>query len=157
MFKHDEQRQVGGAAVEQGGRSSRMLDVGQLEWAPFAMPGTTFKLLNLDNSSGRATFLLRIPAGLKVDPHKHLGSVEAYVIQGSFSYSEEGSVHAGGYVWEPGGAVHQPIAEGDEDLVMFVVAHGPIQAVDPDGALGGVLDNDLFFELARAANQHAHL
>ncbi|MEM7569649.1 MAG: 2,4'-dihydroxyacetophenone dioxygenase family protein [Pseudomonadota bacterium] len=136
---------------------SKMLDVSALEWAPFALPGSFFKPLHLDDASGRATFLLRIPAGEAADAHKHLASVEAYVVQGSFSYPGEGSVKAGDYVWEPGGVVHQPKSDPDEDLILFVVAHGPVQGVEPDGTPGGVIDNDLIYEFARRADMHHHL
>jgi quercetin dioxygenase-like cupin family protein len=136
---------------------SQMTNVAKIEWAPFPLPGTYFKALHLDDASGRATFILKIPKGCKADPHKHLASVEAYVIEGGFSYPGEGSVSRGDYVWEPGGVVHEPAAEGDSDLILFVVAHGPVQGVNPDGSPGGVIDNDLIYDFAKAAGQHHHL
>jgi 2,4'-dihydroxyacetophenone dioxygenase len=136
---------------------SQMQNVSRIEWSPFPLRGTFFKALHLDDASGRATFILKIPAGVTADPHKHLASVEAYVIQGGFSYEGEGSVVAGDYVWEPGGIVHEPGPDGNTDLIMFVVAHGPVQGVNPDGSLGGVIDNDLIYAFAKANNQHHHL
>lgn len=136
---------------------AQMINVNDLEWIPFPLEGTTFKPLHLDDASGRATFLLRVPAGNYTDPHKHLASVEAYVVQGGFSYPSEGAVTAGDYVWEPGGVTHQPGAEGDDDLILFVVAHGPVQGINEDGELAGVIDNELIYEFAKAANQHHHL
>lgn len=138
-------------------RPSQMIDVKALAWAPFPLPGTFFKALHLDDPSGRATFILKIPKGCKADAHKHLASVEAYVIQGGFSYPGEGSVTAGDYVWEPQGVIHEPAADGEEDLILFVVAHGPVQGVLADGSAGGVIDNDLIYEFAQAAGQHGHL
>lgn len=134
-----------------------MTDVSSLEWAPFALPGTFFKPLHLDDASGRATFILKIPAGVTAEAHKHLASVEAYVIQGSFGYPDEGEVRAGDYVWEPGGIVHAPTADANEDLILFVVAHGPVQGVDADGVPGGVIDNDMIYHFAREAGQQRHL
>lgn len=98
-----------------------------MDWAPFPLPGTFFKPLHLADNAGRATFILKIPQGCKADVHKHLAAVEAFVIQGGFSYEGEGSVRAGDYVFEPGGMVHEPAADGEEDLILFVVAHGPVQ------------------------------
>ncbi len=136
---------------------SQMTNVSKMEWAPFALKGTFFKALHLDDPSGRATFILKIPHDAKAEMHKHLASVEAYVIQGGFTYEGEGSVSQGDYVWEPGSCVHEPSPDGDEDLILFVVAHGPVQGVNPDGSPGGVIDNDVIYEFARAANQHHHL
>ncbi len=136
---------------------SQMTDVGALEWIPFPLAGTFFKPLHLADANGRATFLLKIPAGVKADPHKHLASVEAYIIQGGFTYPGEGSVRQGDYVCEPCGVVHEPGPDGDVDLIMFVVAHGPVQGVNPDQSLGGVIDNDLIYAFAKAGNQHHHL
>lgn len=136
---------------------SQMTDVAGIEWIPFALPGTFFKPLHLDDASGRATFILKIPAGVTADAHKHLASVEAFVIQGSFGYPGEGQVRVGDYVWEPGGIVHAPTADEHEDLILFVVAHGPVQGVGADGSLGGVIDNDLIYHFAREAGQHNHL
>lgn len=138
-------------------RVADMVNVAAIDWAPFALEGTFFKPLHLDDASGRATFILKIPKGCKAEMHKHLASVEAYVIQGGFSYPGEGRVAAGDYVWEPGGVTHEPASEGDEDLILFVVAHGPVQGVNQDGSLGGVIDNDVIYMFAKNANQHAHL
>ncbi len=54
-------------------------------------------------------------------------------------------------------ALLQAAAEGDSGLVMFVVAHGPVQGVDSAGQPGGVIDNDLIYEFAKSAGQHHHL
>lgn len=150
---------AGDAATRPGAKEvgSVMLDVSAIEWAPFPLPGTYFKGLHLDDNAGRATFILKIPHGCKAEVHKHLAAVEAYVIQGGFTYDQEGSVRAGDYVYEPGGMVHEPSADGDEDLILFVVAHGPVQGVLPDGSPGGVIDNDLIYEFAAKAGQHGHL
>jgi anti-sigma factor ChrR (cupin superfamily) len=134
-----------------------MINVEALEWAPFALPGTFFKALHLDDDSGRATFLLKVPAGCRTDMHKHLAAVEAFVVQGGFSYPDEGSVRTGDYVFEPGGVAHEPAPDGEEDLILFVVAHGAVQGIEPDGSPGGVIDNDVIYALAREAGQHRHL
>ncbi len=136
---------------------SEMISVAAIEWAPFALQGTFFKPLHLDDASGRATFILKIPNGSQSEVHKHLASVEAYVIQGGFTYPGEGTVKQGDYVWEPGGVVHEPASEGEDDLILFVVAHGPVQGVTADGSPGGVIDNDVIYAFAKNANQHHHL
>lgn len=138
-------------------RSSMMINVDRMTWAPFPLKGTFFKLLHLDDDQGKATFLLKIPSGNVAEIHKHLAAVEAYVVQGGFSYPGEGSVRAGDYVYEPGGMVHEPAAEGDEDLILFVVAQGPVQGVNPDGSPGGIIDNDLMYRFATEGGDVSHV
>jgi anti-sigma factor ChrR (cupin superfamily) len=140
----------GSAAQKSDG--SIMVNTGTLEWVPFALPGTTFKLLHLDDHQGKATFLLRVPAQQAAPVHRHLAAVEAFVVQGGFSYPDEGSVGPGDYVYEPGGMVHEPKSEGEDDLILFVVAQGPVQGIEPDGSPGGLIDNDLIYEFAKAGN-----
>ncbi|MEL7029608.1 MAG: 2,4'-dihydroxyacetophenone dioxygenase family protein [Pseudomonadota bacterium] len=137
--------------------ASVMMDVSRIPWCEFALPGTFFKPLHLNDDAGAATFILRIPAGGAAEAHKHLAAVEAYVISGSFSYPDEGSVGPGDYVFEPGGIVHEPHADGGEDLILFVVAHGPVQGVNADGSPGGVIDNDVIYEFAKAGGAAGHL
>ena len=139
------------------GPLSIMVDADSLPWVPFALEGTFFKLLHLNDDRGAATFILKIPKGCKADMHKHLATVEAYVLQGEFSYENEGYAKQGHYVLEPGGVVHEPIAEGNEDLILFVVAHGPVQGVEPDGTFGGVIDNDVIYQCAVDGGAAGHV
>jgi 2,4'-dihydroxyacetophenone dioxygenase len=136
---------------------SIMITTESIPWIPFALEGTFFKPLHLDDDQGKATILLRVPAGAPAAIHKHLAAVEAYVVQGSFSYEGEGSVGPGDYVYEPGGMVHEPIADEGCDLILFVVSQGSIVGIQPDGTLAGIIDNDLIYELALAAGAHRHL
>lgn len=139
------------------GHGSIMINTAGIPWSPFPLDGTFFKLLHLDDDQGKATFLLKIPVGCVAEVHKHLAAVEAFVVQGGFSYPGEGSVGAGDYVYEPGGMTHEPAAEGDEDLVLFVVAQGPVQGVNPDGSPGGIIDNDLMYRFATEGGAAGHV
>jgi 2,4'-dihydroxyacetophenone dioxygenase len=121
---------------------------GDIPWAPFPLPGTFFKLLRLDFYTGQQVFLLRVPAGLGTGLHRHLAAVEVYVLSGGFVYPGEGEMRTGSYVFEPGGCVHEPIADPGEDLVMLVFAQGPIQGVGADGSLLGTLDLDAIWNAA---------
>ncbi|MCC5857498.1 MAG: 2,4'-dihydroxyacetophenone dioxygenase family protein [Ectothiorhodospiraceae bacterium] len=131
-----------------------MLDTEQLPWTPFALPGTYFKLLHLDDNHGKATLLLKVPDGVVTDIHRHLAAVEAFVVKGSFSY-EEGTVKTGGYVYEPGGVVHQPESHGE--LILFVVAYGPVMGYDEQGNPAGLIDNDLMYQLAADNGAAGHI
>ena len=136
---------------------SIMINTASIDWVPFPLKGTYFKPLHLDDDAGKATILLRVPVGEAAEIHKHLAAVEAYVVQGGFSYVGEGSVAQGDYIFEPGGMIHEPVAEGDVDLILFVVSHGAIAGLAPDGSVAGVIDNDLIYEFAKAGNVHHHL
>lgn len=136
---------------------SIMINTAPIPWSPFPLPGTFFKLLHLDDDQGKASFILKIPSGCTAEVHKHLAAVEAYVISGGFTYEGEGSVRAGDYVYEPGGVVHEPAADGEEDLILFVVAQGPVQGVNGDGTPGGLIDNDLMFQYASERGAAAHI
>ncbi|MCG8441303.1 MAG: 2,4'-dihydroxyacetophenone dioxygenase family protein [Caulobacterales bacterium] len=136
---------------------SVMINTGPIPWSPFPLEGTFFKLLHLDDDQGKASFLLKVPAGEAAAVHKHLAAVEAFVVQGGFSYPGEGSVAVGDYVYEPGGMVHEPRAEGEEDLILFVVAQGPVQGVNEDGTPGGLIDNDLMYQFAVNGGAAGHV
>ncbi len=136
-------------SVGSGHAGSLMTDVSRIPWVPFALEGTFFKPLHFDDDQGKATFLLKVPAGHATPSHKHLAAVEAYVVQGGFTYPGEGSVRAGDYTYEPGGCIHAPAPDGDEDLILFVVAQGGVQGVDDDGTLLGVIDNDVIRQFAK--------
>ena len=145
------------SAMAAKGHGSIMINTAGIPWSPFPLTGTFFKLLHLDDDQGKASFLLKIPVGCVAEVHKHLAAVEAFVVQGGFSYPGEGSVRAGDYVYEPGGMVHEPASEGDEDLILFVVAQGPVQGVNPDGSPGGLIDNDLIYQFATAGAAAGHV
>ena len=143
------------ATIQEDG--SIMITTKDIPWSPFPLPGTSFKLFHLDDDQGKATFLLRVPAGEAADMHKHLAAVEAYVVQGAFSYPGAGRVGPGDYVYEPGGIVHEPLAEKDEDLILFVVAQGAVQGVNADGSLGEVIDNDVIYQFACDGGAAGHI
>jgi anti-sigma factor ChrR (cupin superfamily) len=151
------QQSASHAANTQKTGGSVMINTAAIPWSPFPLNGTFFKLLHLDDDQGKATFLLKIPVGCVAEVHKHLAAVEAFVVQGGFSYPGEGTVRAGDYVYEPGGMVHEPASEGGEDLILFVVAQGPVQGFNPDGSPGGLIDNDLIYEFAAAGGAAQHV
>ncbi|WP_374764107.1 2,4'-dihydroxyacetophenone dioxygenase family protein [Yunchengibacter salinarum] len=145
------------STATKAGRTSTMLGASKMPWVPFALEGTFFKPLHLDDDQGKATFMLKIPAGAAASSHKHLAAVEAYVVSGGFTYEGEGTVGPGDYVYEPGGIVHEPAAEGADDLILFVVAQGPVQGMDAHGTPLGVIDNDVIYDCALKGGVADHL
>src|SRR5438876_985333 len=75
-----------------------------LPWHPLG-PGTWFKLLRASEETGVWTSLIKMEAGSRFAPHKHLGAAEFFVIRGEFDY-RAGTAKAGDYGYEPLGAIH---------------------------------------------------
>lgn len=110
---------------------STMINTATIARSPFPLNGAYFKLLHLDDDQGKASFLLKIPVGCAAEIHRHLAAVEAFVVQGSFSYPGEGTVRAGDYDYEPGGMVHEPASEEDENLILLSSRRGRCKASIP--------------------------
>lgn len=127
---------------------------GSLPWTPWAMPGTHFKLLNIDEVSGRFTFLLKVDPGVVAPIHKHIGAAEGYILEGGFNYDEDAGA-AGAYVFEHAGALHAP--ETLSGMTMLAIAHGPILGYDDAGAIAGVVDWEWMLGAARANDAADHI
>ena len=116
------------------------VDPQQCQWVPWAMKGSLFKLLSADSATGRFTLLIKTEKGVAAPNHRHVGAVEAYVLEGNFHYNDDPSIHftTGSYLLEREGAVHQPISP--DGAVLFAVFHGPVEGLDRDGNVKGRID-----------------
>jgi anti-sigma factor ChrR (cupin superfamily) len=112
-------------------------DPQNLPWAPWAMPGASFKLLSADPEHGRFTLLIRLDKGCAAPAHRHIGAVEGIVLEGGFHYADDPDRRftAGVYLLEKDGAVHQPVSP--EGALMFAVFHGPVEGLAEDGSVTG--------------------
>jgi 2,4'-dihydroxyacetophenone dioxygenase len=126
-----------------------------LAWTPWVMPGTWFKLLNLNPITGGFSMLLKVSADNEAPIHGHIGSVEAYIIEGGFGYGADRG-RTGWYIHEAGGINHRPDADID-GVIMFAVAHGPLFGYNPDGSIAGIVDAKAMYALASQAGVAAHL
>jgi anti-sigma factor ChrR (cupin superfamily) len=108
-----------------------------LPWAPWAMEGAWFKLLSADPESGRFSLLIKLDEGCAAPPHRHVGAVEGWILEGGFHYADDPGMRftAGTYLLEKAGAVHQPLSP--EGALMFGVFHGPLEGLAPDGSVTG--------------------
>jgi hypothetical protein len=125
-----------------------------IPWTAWGMPKTFYKLLHIDEASGRFTFLLKVEREVTAMLHKHLGEAEAYIVEGEFGYGGERG-GAGWYAYEAGGAVHIP--DTRTGMVLFAISHGPIMGYNPDGSIAGVLDVEWMYETARANGAAGHI
>ncbi|MFE3293284.1 cupin domain-containing protein [Rhodococcus sp. NPDC059234] len=136
--------------------ASRVVDCDSIAWTPFPMPGTSFKLLNINETTGAASILLYVAENAQAPLHLHCGAAEAYNIFGRWAYEGEAeSIGPNHYIYEPAGIVHLPKQEIES--LMFGVFHGPIVGYNEDGSVAGVITHDLLYDLAAANDAVGHL
>ena len=135
---------------------SILVRVDQIAWTPWAMPGTWFKLLRVDDDNATMVMLLKVAPNSPAPAHHHLGSAEAFLLEGCFSY-DYGTIGTGDYVFEAGGCTHDPTTH-EEGAVMFAIVKGGLQGTDNSGKPAGpVLDINWHVELARAHGAADHI
>ena len=115
-------------------------DTTKMAWVPWAMRGAHFKLLNVDRVTGQYTLLIKVAADVTAPLHRHIGTVEVYILEGSFYYLDAPDIkfEAGCYLHEKEGAIHQPASS--EGAVMLSVFNGPIESIDANGKVLGQVD-----------------
>jgi 2,4'-dihydroxyacetophenone dioxygenase len=131
------------------------IDVAALPWTPWVMEGTHFKLLAINELTGGFTMLLKVDPGVQAPVHAHLGTAEAYLVEGGFYYEADQPGHAGCYTYERGGSVHQPVSP--QGCVMFAITHAPLAGCHPDGSIAAVVDCHLMLQLAQQAGVASHV
>ena len=135
-------------------KHSVFFDPETLPWTEWVMPGTYFKLLNVNEASGGFTMILKVDADNEAPIHHHIGAVEVYIIDGEFGYGKDGG-GKGHYSYEPGGSMHTPTSP--DGTIMFAIAYGPIVGYNEDGSLALVVDKDLMYQMASENNAAGHI
>lgn len=134
---------------------SAFFDHSKLPWADWVMPGTWFKLLNVNPITGGFTMMLRVSPNNEAPVHGHLGSVEGIILEGGFSYGEDHG-YTGNYVSEGAGIRHEPNTHAG-GMVMFAVVNGPLCGYNDDGTVAGIVDARLMYDLAVKAGAAGHI
>ena len=100
----------------------------ELAWTPWAVRNVGFKLLDVDRSFDKATFLLHAPGGATIPGFRLSGAMEIFIEAGSLRF-ERGSLVEGDYVYLPGGSRNGElvVAPGTQ---LYVIAHGPVRVAD---------------------------
>jgi anti-sigma factor ChrR (cupin superfamily) len=121
------------------GATSGLRHTDEMPWVPFpGIENSEFKLLRFDRETDGGIALLRMRPGGKAPLHTHFGSMEYYMLEGNLSFGST-TARPGTYWYELGGFTHQDDPPDDCEVVMLVIAHGPLQATLPDGGKGPVL------------------
>lgn len=131
------------------------IDPEGIPWSPWVMPGTEFKLLNINPITGGFSLMMRVSANNDAPIHGHIGSVEGVILKGGFSYQDDHG-RAGDYVHEQGGINHKPNT-GPDGMEMFAVVHAPLCGYKEDGSIEGVVDAKLMYQLAKANGAADHI
>ena len=121
-------------------------------------PGTEMRLLQADVTAGVYAMAGRLPAGLEVGTHRHLGAVHMFTLSGAWAYREHDFVNrAGSYLYEPPGSVHTLYVPADNTEVTetLTVVYGRTEYLDAEGSIIAVSDAatnlELYFESCDAA------
>lgn len=123
--------------AESTGPKDLLVRCKDLPWHPLG-PGTWFKLLRISEETGVWTSLIKMEAGSRFAPHKHLGAAEFFVIKGEFDY-RGGTAKAGDYGYEPLGAIHGATTCTVESEYV-ITTYGPIAFLNEDGSVQTMYD-----------------
>jgi 2,4'-dihydroxyacetophenone dioxygenase len=125
------------AAESTAGPQDLLVRCQDLPWHPLG-PGTWFKLLRVSEETGVWTSLIKMEAGSRFAPHKHLGAAEFFVVKGEFDY-RAGTAKAGDYGYEPLGAIHGATTCTVESEYV-ITTYGPIAFLNEDGSVQMLYD-----------------
>jgi len=89
--------------------ASHYLNVPEMPWEASTFPGIQFKTLYADAESGMSTLLVKMAPGAVIPLHEHTAIEQTYVLEGSLE-DDEGQCFAGGFVWRPGGNIHEAVS-----------------------------------------------
>lgn len=109
-----------------------------LPWLPIAR-GVDMKVLRIGEESGFWTTLVRFKPEGVLPRHWHLSVSEFYVLKGEGNHPQAGDFKPGDYFYEFTGAFHDEVRT-DEEVILFMVSHGPFAFVAPDDSVQYMMD-----------------
>ena len=107
---------------------SSLVRAREVAWTPWAVRHVDFKLLDVDRSFDKATFLLHAPGGATIPGFRLSGAMEIFVEAGSLQF-ERGALAEGDYVYLPGGSRNGELVLAPATQ-LYVIAHGPVRVAD---------------------------
>lgn len=126
-----------------------------IEWLPWLIEGTYFKLLSVNERTGGYTIIAKVEANNTAPPHMHVGDAEALILEGDMGYGDGERGTAGDYIREYSGVIHAP--DSKTGMVIMIVLHGPIVGYMPDGSIAAVVDARMMYQMAKAGGQANHI
>jgi hypothetical protein len=135
---------------------SSIVRPGELPWTPWALEGTSFKLLSINRRLGAWSALVKFDPGTIVPPQRRFGDGFIYVMEGDY-VADDDPVATGEFSVETGGATRGRKV-GPRGLLSYMMLLGGISAVDADGRpTGAYIDAEWMFETATAHDGADHL
>ena len=116
-------------------------------WIPLADSSATengafLRMLSFDVRTNSFAVVLWVKGGAVIGRHRHRGTVDGYVLEGSWRYLEYDWVaRAGDFIHESPGVVHTLVSDDGMKTVFFL--NGPLEFYDDDG--NHVLTHDVFY------------
>ena len=99
------------------------MDCSGIPWKTTRYPGVRVHFYASDPASGRVVALIGMAPGRGYPRHRHRGPEEVLVLQGGYR-DELGEHRAGEFVRYEDGTAHAPVAlDGNEECVLFAIAH----------------------------------
>jgi anti-sigma factor ChrR (cupin superfamily) len=108
--------------------ASHYLNVPEMPWEASPFPGIQFKTLYADAESGMSTLLVKMAPGSVIPLHEHTAIEQTYVLEGGLE-DDEGRCFEGGFVWRPGGNIHEAVSPSGALLLSIFMK--------PNNFLGG--------------------
>lgn len=90
-------------------------------WRSTPYPGVTFMALHLDRSTENATTLLRMRPGAVYPSHRHAGTEQCLVLEGSCRIGSV-SISRGDFQWADAGTRHDELTT-DTGCLLLLIAH----------------------------------
>jgi len=111
--------------------------------------GVELQVLQVDLDTGLWVIRNRFAPGVRVQRHKHTGTVYAFTQSGSWKYDEYPEVNrAGSYLYEPAGSIHTLVVPetNTEPTDVWFAINGANLNLDADGNVEMVVDAQLTLE-----------
>ena len=112
-------------------RPMTIIDSETMEWVPIQDgPSAEImaKILSMDEATGAAAGIGKLPAGSFEPKHGHPCSCDIFILQGKMINTETGQELSKGMYWHiPKRELHGPLQVAkDEDCIIFIVTDGPL-------------------------------
>jgi 2,4'-dihydroxyacetophenone dioxygenase len=118
--------------------SDALVSADSLPWVEQA-PGVFFKPLRLSPKAGTWANLLHVEKAGQISRHRHLGAVQAWVLQGSWRYLEHDWVaRPGDFVFEGAGDVHTLVVDPGTAMETLFIIDAPYEYLDDAGNVIGL-------------------
>jgi anti-sigma factor ChrR (cupin superfamily) len=120
------------------GEAATRVQAGALPWLRLS-EGVDAKVLHIGEERGNWTALVRLKSGTGLPRRRQLSATELYVVKGTGNHPQAGAFAADDYVFEAAGGICDEVT-ADEEVLFFMVSHGPWAFVDADGSVRQILD-----------------